>query len=251
MKAIRRQSLSEQVVESILNYIKDKDMKPGEQIPTESEFSEFFQVSRTSIREAMKALSMNGVILSIPGKGTFLQPKAMDTFIGQDGVLKMKARATIKEIMEIRTPLEVLAIKLAAERGTEKEFEELEKICTEYVNAVEAKRDWMQWGARFHAAIAEMTKNQLLISSLRLLGDSVQQYREQLAICYGTNIYYIESHKIICRALREGDVEKATEEMFHHMKVTEASLNKLVDENSTGSTFCFKDTEMFEDIESK
>lgn len=230
MKAIKRQSLSEQVVESILNYIKDNDLKPGDQIPTESEFAELFQVSRTSIREAMKALSINGVVSSTPGKGTFLQPKAMNTVIGQDGTLQTQARATIAQIMELRTPLEVLAIGLAAERGTAEEFAELEEITLKYREAVLAKDCWIQWGTKFHFKIAELSKNPLLITTLRLLSDMVEQYRENLAVFYEDKAYYIESHKRICAALRLRDIPLVQFEMQEHMKMTEEALNMIVDE---------------------
>ncbi|MDD4844740.1 MAG: FadR/GntR family transcriptional regulator [Anaerotignum sp.] len=232
MKAIKRQSLSEQVVESVLRYIKDKDLKVGDQIPTENELADFFQVSRTSIREAMKALSINGVVLSTPGKGTFLQPKAMDTVIGQDGTLQTKARATIAEIMEIRTPLEVLAIGLAAQRGTEEEFEELIEITQKYREAVLVNDCWTQWGTKFHSKIAEMSRNPLLISTLRFLANTVEQYRENLAAFYEDKAYYIESHKRICVALRCRDVEAVQAEMQEHMKMTEDALSMIVDEEN-------------------
>ena len=232
MKAIKRQSLSEQVVESIFKYIKDNNLKAGDQIPTESEFAEFFQVSRTSIREAMKALSINGVVSSTPGKGTFLQPKAMNTVIGEDGTLQTQARATIAQIMEIRTPLEVLAIGLAAQRGTEKDFEELEEITHQYREAVLSKAGWVQWGTKFHTKIAEMSGNPLLISNLRFLGDTVEQYRENMATFYEDKSYYIESHKRICEALRCRDVEAAQAEMQRHMHMTEDVLSMIVDEKN-------------------
>ncbi len=232
VKAIKRQSLSEQVVESILQYIKDNDMKPGEQIPTESEFAELFQVSRTSIREAMKALSINGVVSSTPGKGTFLQPKAMNTVIGQDGTLQTKARATIAQIMELRTPLEVLAVGLAAERGNLKEFEELEEIIKMYKEAVSSKDCWVQWGTKFHERIAEMSRNPLLVSTLRLLSNMVEQYRENLAEFYEDKSFYIENQKRICDALMRRDVDAAQAEMQEHMKMTEDALNMIVNEGN-------------------
>lgn len=232
MKAIKRQSLSEQVVESILQYIKEQNLKPGEQIPTESEFAELFRVSRTSIREAMKALSINGVVSSTPGKGTFLQPKAMNMVIGEDGTLQMQAKATITEIMEVRTPLEVQAIGLAAQRGTQEEFEELEDITLSYRKAVETGSGWKEWGTKFHKKIAAMSRNPLLISTLRLLSDMVEQYRGNLATFYQDKSCYIKSHERICKALRNRDVAAVQDEMREHMKITEEALKEIVDDKN-------------------
>lgn len=232
MRSIKRQSLSEQVVESVLQFIKDNSLKPGDQIPTESEFAELFQVSRTSIREAMKALSINGIVSSTPGKGTFLQPKAMNMTIGDDGTLQMKARATITEIMEVRTPLEIQAIGLAAERGNKQDFDKLESIIIHYRDAVENGGCWTEWGTRFHEEIARMSNNPLLISTLRILSDMVEQYRGNLAVFYQDKNFYIQSQQRICAALRNRDVDAAQAEMKEHMRLTEDTLQAIVDEQN-------------------
>ena len=71
MKKLKRLSLSEQVVNAIVQYIQENNLKTGDKLPTEKEFSDKFNVSRTSVREAIKALGINGILKSIPGKGTF------------------------------------------------------------------------------------------------------------------------------------------------------------------------------------
>jgi len=229
VKSINRLSLSEQVAQLVLQYISEHELKPGDQIPTESEFAELFQVSRSSIREAMKALSINGLLVSTPGKGTFLQPKALNVAVGSDGTLQMQAKATITEIMEVRTPLEIKAIELAAIRGSGEEIDELEEITKHYREAVEQGSGWPAWGSKFHAQIAAMSGNPLLISTLRHLSEMVEQYRNNLALFYGDKDCYIESHKKICAALRHRDVDAAREEMCRHMKITEEALQGIVD----------------------
>ncbi|KAF5063318.1 HTH-type transcriptional regulator LutR [anaerobic digester metagenome] len=229
MNAIKRRSLSEQVVDSVLNYIKENNLQPGDQLPTESEFAEIFQVSRTSIREAMKALSINGMFTSIAGKGTFLQPKALSMSIDDNGVLQMEARATITEIMEVRTPLEIQAIGLAAQRVTEEELTELEEITAHYRQAVSKGAGWPEWGSKFHAKLAAMSKNPLLITTLQQLSAMVERYRDNLATFYDDKTCYIQSHQNICEALRAHDVSAAREEMAAHMQMTERALQDIVD----------------------
>ena len=126
MKTIKRVSLSEQVVNSVVQYIQENDLHPGDQLPTENEFSSLFGVSRTSVREAIKALGINGVLTSVPGKGTFLRSNAVS--LEHNNILQMEAHTTISDVMEVRTPLEVQATKLAVERGTSEESMVLEEI---------------------------------------------------------------------------------------------------------------------------
>lgn len=229
MKAIKRLSLSEQVVNSIIQYIQENHLIPGDQLPTESEFAEMFQVSRTSIREAMKALSINGMFTSTPGKGTFLLPKALSTVMGEDGILQIQAKATITEIMEVRTPLEIKSIELAAMRATKDELNALDEIAAHYKEAVDNNSGWTIWGHRFHAQIAMMSGNPLLVSTLQQLSEMVDQYRGNLAVFYKNNKDYCEGHIKLCAALRRGDVATASEEMRLHMLITEEALKGIVD----------------------
>ena len=106
MKTIKRLSLSEQVVRSIVQYVQENNLQPGDQLPTENEFAESFGVSRTSVREAIKALGINGMLKSVPGRGTFLQPQVATLHLEDNGLLQMEAKTSITELMEVRAPLE-------------------------------------------------------------------------------------------------------------------------------------------------
>ena len=122
MKTIKRLSLSEQVVRSIVQYVQENNLQPGDQLPTENEFAESFGVSRTSVREAIKALGINGMLKSVPGRGTFLQPQAATLHLEDNGLLQMEAKTSITELMEVRAPLEVKATELAVERCSEEDI---------------------------------------------------------------------------------------------------------------------------------
>jgi len=129
LKVLKRSSLAEQVVNEITKYIHDNNLQPGDKLPTENEFTQMLGVSRTSIREAIKALSINGVLVSYAGKGTFLSDKAVMINLEKDSFLLMKAYTTISDVMEVRTPLEMQAVRLAIERSDEDDIRELENIC--------------------------------------------------------------------------------------------------------------------------
>lgn len=232
MKTIKRISLSEQVVNSIIEYIQENDLKPGDQLPTESKFSEIFGVSRTSVREAIKALGINGVLTSIPGKGSFLLPKVASLVIDPDGLLQMEARTTITDVMEVRSPLEIKAVELAIVNCTDEEVETLEEICRNYRDAVEKKEPYSVWGRKSHAQIAIMSQNELLISVLQSLSEMTDLYRGRLEESDAAVDYYIKSHDIMCQAFRRRDAKAAIEEMRRHMEVTMKSLTELVNQGN-------------------
>ena len=238
MKTIKRLSLSQQVVNSIIQYIQENGLQPGDQLPTENEFSENLGVSRTSIREAIKALSINGILKSIPGRGTFLEPKAATLTIERDGLLQMEARTTITEVMEVRAPLEMKAVELAVERCSDEDVDALDAICRHYAEAVKEGSDHAEWGRKFHAQIAQTSGNTMLINVLQSLSYMTDLYRGNLAEKDIGVEYFLKSHQIIVEAFRHRDVAAATEEMRRHMEQTLLGLTKMVGSDNATRFIC-------------
>ena len=109
MGAIKRISLSQQVLTSILDYIRDNQLRVGDKLPTESEFSKRFQVSRTSVREAMKVLNFNCAVESIPGKGAFIREPMLSFLLNTEENLVDQANVSVSQVMEVRLAVELLA----------------------------------------------------------------------------------------------------------------------------------------------
>lgn len=229
MKKLKRLPLSEQVVNGIIQYIQENNLKAGDKLPTEKEFSDKFNVSRTSIREAIKALAINGILESIPGKGTFLQDKAVTLNVEGDGLLRIEAYTTINDVMEVRTPLEIQAARLAARRCNDSEVDEIENICRRYEEEVRRGGNHVKWGRAFHERLIKISGNKLLIKMLKSLRYMTDLYRNQLAKKNIGVEFYSKSHKIMCMALRNHDEEMAAHEMAKHMQLTIMELKSLVD----------------------
>ena len=239
MKTIKRLSLSEQVVRSIVQYVQENNLQPGDQLPTENEFAESFGVSRTSVREAIKALGINGMLKSVPGRGTFLQPQAATLHLEDNGLLQMEAKTSITELMEVRAPLEVKATELAVERCSEEDIQGLEEICKNYRAAVENNQDQAKWGKKFHRQIAEMSGNAMLNTVLQSLAHMTDTYRKNMADEDREVGYYVESHMIIIEAFKRRDVLAAAVEMDRHMQRTLIGLTEMVAEDNA-TKFIYK-----------
>lgn len=235
---IKRISLSEQVLDSIIHYIQENNLHVGDKLPTEGEFSKLFQVSRTSVREAIKALSINGAVESIPGKGTYICVPIMDTMLNKntspDAILK--AKASISEIMEVRTTLEIMAADLAIERGTPEDMELLASAMNELDNAISHKKPWALAGSKFHTQIAEMSGNTLLLTMIKSLSATVERYKSSLMEADTQMNNHLEEHKNIFIALYNKDKKALHKAIRTHMKTTENDLKRLVNKTSA-STF--------------
>ena len=102
--------------------------KPGERMPSENELADSFSVSRNSVREAIKTLNNMNILESRPGQGTFLSKDAIRYILSSELIEDGYRDATLFEITEIRALLEAQSAYWAAERATDAEMEELERV---------------------------------------------------------------------------------------------------------------------------
>ena len=234
MGAIRRVSLSEQVLTSIVNYVQANGLQIGDKLPTEGEFSELFQVSRTSVREAMKALGMNGAVKSIPGKGTFIRQPMLHYILNGSENLVFQARVSISQIMEVRLAVELLAADLAIERATEEDLAQVSEAMEQLRQAVMSRKPWAVQGARFHVCIAQSAKNPLVVKLVASYSDTVGHYRDALVDANSESemARHIQEHEAILDALRARDKKAMHAAIRVHLKNTEENVKRLVDQNT-------------------
>ena len=231
MKQVRRTSLSEQVLESILDYIQENHLSIGDKLPTEEELTERLNVSRTSVREAMKGLSINGVVESIAGKGTFLRSPVSDIMMYNHTARASmaSAKATVEEVMEIRTALELLVGELAIKRGTDEEIASLEQSLHDLQEVVASGKGWATAGTHFHIQLARMSHNQLLLETISSLTSTFTKYKNEM-FKYQTNMERsISEHIAILDAVKDRDQAAMRKAMKNHMSHTRQEILKLVD----------------------
>lgn len=234
MEKIKRKSLSEQVLDSIIQYVETNHLEVGDKIPTEGEFSEMLGVSRTSIREAIKALSMNGALQSIPGKGTFIRRDIAEVRSGKAENTRavIQARASIKEIMEVRTTLESLAFDLVVEKCTEADIAYVQEAMDSLRADVQSGRPWAMSGTMFHTRIAELAGNELLEGMIRSLSIAIARYKDELYKAETLMKPYIDEHQHILDALKNKDKKAGHKAIKAHNVITENDLYSLIDKNS-------------------
>lgn len=238
MQKLKRKSLSEQALDSIVDYIRSHNLSEGDKLPTESEFCEMLKISRTGVREAIKALSINGALESIPGKGTYIRS---DVFVLLDRTMEstgavIAARASIREIMEIRTALETMAFDLALERGTEEELELVQEAMDSLLDDVQEGRSWVVSGTLFHTRIAEMSHNGFLVEIVSSLATTIGQYKHALFKAKTMMDPYLTEHMNILDALKSGDKKAGHKAIRTHNEITERDISELINAD-TASTF--------------
>ena len=211
------QPLREVVCESLRDAIRRGVLKPGERL-MEIQLAEELGVSRTPVREAIRKLELEGYVIMMPRRGTY--------------VASMSIR-DINEIFEIRTALESLSNGLAAERITDEELESLQRLLVMIGGYVEAGNmdKIVETDIEFHDLLYRAARNSRLVGIISNLREQLTRFRT-LSMSYSGRLETtLEEHREIVEAIAEGDVKRAKKAAEHHMEMSEKTLLKAVDAN--------------------
>ncbi|NLP43336.1 MAG: GntR family transcriptional regulator [Peptococcaceae bacterium] len=184
--------LREIVLEALREAIINGVLEPGERL-MEIQLAEELGVSRTPIREAIRKLELEGFVVMTPRKGAYVA-----------GV----SYKDIKDVFEIRAALEGLAAGLAAEKITDEELEQLERVL-HYEKEPDNLEDMIQSDTDFHALLYKASRNEKLIGILGNLREQIQRYRATSLAVPGRVRYAIAEHRDIVDAIARHDVKEA------------------------------------------
>jgi GntR family transcriptional regulator, transcriptional repressor for pyruvate dehydrogenase complex len=214
----REARLPDQVAGMMLEAILSRRLEPGARLPSERELGEQFGVSRTVIREAVRALTAKGLLEVRSGSG--LRVAAVDAAAVSEALSLYLLGSTIdySDVHEIRTALEVQMAAAAAERRTGEDIEPL----VEAAERMESSADDVDVAARydveFHRAIGRATHNQLYVVLLDAVGTSLLQVRRQNLAIPRASRQTLSDHRRILDAIVAGDADAARQAMQDHLE---------------------------------
>jgi len=215
---IRRNRLYEQVADSIEELISSGKLKPGDQLLPEREFATNLNVSRTVVREAIRALAERGMVTIQPGHGVFVSEIVATHVSDQVGRLFRLNGSSYDEIVLVRRILEIEIAGLAAQNADPDNLQEMENA----INLMAASRDseerFVAADREFHAALARATKNRILPILVDAFADQLQEFMRRMFRVNGAAQGGIAFHRAIFEAVKKGNVEEAKECMRQHLK---------------------------------
>lgn len=213
----------DQIVSLIEKLIKNGKLKAGERIPPERDLAEKFQVSRNTVREALKALAEKAVVVSRRGAGTYVAEGALGCMI--DGVTRRHRR--LAEIFELRKILEPQLARLAAQRITPSTLAALEEIVKEQRQALTTGRGQVELDEHFHRLIVDATNNSVLREVYETLHEVLAESRMRDLQSPDRNRHSLEHHQQLLGALKKHASEEAAQLMNRHMEQIEKNLELL------------------------
>ncbi|ADG81021.1 GntR family transcriptional regulator [Thermincola potens] len=215
--------LREIVFEALREAIINGTLEPGERL-MEIQLAEEMGVSRTPVREAIRKLELEGFVVMVPRKGAYVAGLSMKD---------------IADVFEIRTALESLAAGLAAERITEEELENLERLLVKIGECVQANDldKLIEVDTEFHDVLFKATRNERLVQIISNLREQIQRFRTTSLASPGRMKYALEEHKKIVEAVSERNVELAQKLAAEHIENAENIMLNVLREKREGKGF--------------
>ena len=238
LEPVKRSRIYEHIVEQIHALIREGRWAPGDQIPPERELAERFRVSRTSVREALRALESLGLVEIRPGEGTFVREVSVETLIEPLALVMASQREAIGELFEARRLLEPSLAALAAERATPEEIQEMERILEEQAREVATGRTGIAQDAAFHAALGAAAHNRAITRIAHGIMDLLTQSREESLNTPGRPQRSHEDHRRVLAAVTARDPAAAERSMDDHLRAVERLVRGHAgdDEHARAST---------------
>jgi GntR family transcriptional repressor for pyruvate dehydrogenase complex len=234
-KPIKAKKIYEEVVEQIRLLMAGGALKPGDKLLPERELAERFQVSRASVREAMRALEMLGFVDIRPGDGTFVRDSNTDDIIQPLAMFLAVEKSSLLEMFEIRRIFETASARMAAERATDEEVRQIKTTLIkmeEGLNLQDSEKG-EEFDTAFHYAVAEATHNALLIKLFRTISEdfsrSVSAARRHLFTAAHNPQKIVDQHNRIHDAIKNHDPQKAAQSMLEHLTYAEQEMTKRMD----------------------
>lgn len=229
MKEIKRIPVTKQVMDSIKESIIEGKYPIGSKLPTEVKLCEMLNVSRSTVREAMRSLQAEGYVELVAGKGAFV----LDTHGHNYDTIRtwfIESAPNLKDSTEVREALETLQVAKAIKRGTHEELQELKAIHQQFIeenksNNVSALADLDE---KFHTQICKMAHNALLSKINVLTTHDLRKYRYMSISVKENSDNTIREHELIIRAIEEHDPHKASAYMLAHLGSSLTDINKVL-----------------------
>jgi DNA-binding FadR family transcriptional regulator len=203
-------AVTDEAIEKLKEMIVSGQLRPGDRLPREADLATDLGLSRSSLREAVRALSLVRILDVRQGDGTYVSSLAADTLLDAlSFIVEFHHDASVLELLEVRRILEPAASAQAATRITDDALAELEDIQGRS-NVDSSVEDLVKNDLEFHRAIAVASGNSVLASLIESLSGPTQRARVWRGITQeGALVRTLAEHRAIFDAIRAHDPELA------------------------------------------
>lgn len=227
VRPTRRRSLPQEIVDQLLELIAAQGV-PELRLPPERVLCEQFGVSRTSLREALSALTHLGVLTS-RGKSKFGVPQRARAHLVAQQAATESERVLITDPIEVRRMLEPEVAAKAAERASDRALDEIEHWLELMEDGIRRGERVVEYDSAFHVSIARATGNHSVVQVIAGLADTLSESRELSFWPEEAAGRALRGHRTVLEALRAREPDAARTAMKDHLDEVEALLRQSLD----------------------
>ncbi len=237
MGEMRHRSLPERTADVICDMLYRKNYRVGAKLPGELELARMLEVSRNTVRQAIRLLADRGILEVERGSGTFVSSRLgmSEDPLGLSMILD-KGRL-LKDLLEVRLLIEPRIAALAAERRTAEELCQLKDICSRLEQAYSQGENYYELDMEFHTFLAGCSKNLVVHSLLPAICQTIILQESMIRAKMGRQT--ILAHRRICQAVANGSGSEAHDAMMVHLVQNQERMLRR-EEQETGSTDLYK-----------
>jgi len=208
-------SLAKQIAEKIRESIADGTLKADDQLPTEDKLAKQFEVSRPTIREALKRLAAQSLVRSRrgPAGGTFInrptREEVSSNLTTATSLLVSLGEFELPEVLEARHQFEVVCARLAAERNTPADMDVMKKELKTQKDSALSDVDFCASDVRFHRALADAAHNPVLQFVMYAVIEALQPIENMIVFRFRERKKIVKQHEMMLAALKARDIEAA------------------------------------------
>jgi GntR family transcriptional repressor for pyruvate dehydrogenase complex len=202
------------------------DWRPGERIPAERELCQKLGVGRASLREALKALEIMGMIETRLGDGTYVCQKSEFFVRPLLWAITSSSATQAQELVEARRLIEVELSGFAAERATAEDLAQIRRHLERMEKAIADREEFLQADIDFHLAIGHAGHNVILMNALLLIRNLLQQWISSSLTIQGAARKALDQHKRVYARIAKQNVAGARSAMQEHLEAMTELLLK-------------------------
>ncbi|MDP1990636.1 MAG: FadR/GntR family transcriptional regulator [Syntrophales bacterium] len=225
LKPVEKKKAYEDIAQQIRTLIEEGTLKRKDHLPSERDLSETFQVSRTTVREAIRTLESMKLLQCRQGNGTYVIASSEEALIQPLAAALFNVKDDIRDVFYIRKIIEPHVAELAAENATPLKIEEMERILQQQEVCIGRGESVLETDSLFHRLLVEATTNHVLERLSVVLMNLLKQTYEKYLTADGNDERAkrsLEGHHRVLSAVKKGDGEAARKSMLQHIEDIEA-----------------------------
>jgi GntR family transcriptional repressor for pyruvate dehydrogenase complex len=221
---IRRSRLSQQIVVQLCEMIRQGQLQSGDRLPSERDLSEQLQVSRASLREALRTLENAGIVETRQGRGAYVREVFDEGILSPLALVLDASTDLVGDLWEVRSIFEPAVAFRAAIRAQDGDIAEMTRIVSQqegFLTGTASNEDWLASDRAFHISVARASRNDVSVRVIRLINELLQEGRRHFATQTERRERAYIWHRDILAQIRAGDPQRSRDAMTQHLREVE------------------------------